>query len=195
VTLGRERDLASRSDLPPGPSGFLLALYTDYSGGRGYPRRIASPRCLSNALYLILFLSVRGRSSLASISARIPRSPQLLRGRHWRSGGPRPTCPWHTRSGRAPASLSEPPQLASMRGGAEEPVRQRRWAWKRNPPDHQPGWWTVPLPAPGRGSHGKKQVAFFTAVPLESLAFCENRCFPRGICSILRESLLFHRNL
>ncbi len=44
-----------------------------------------------------------------------------------------------------------------MRGGAEEPVRQRRWAWKRNPPDHQPGWWTVPLPAPGRGSHGKKE--------------------------------------
>ena len=72
----RERDLASRSDLPPGPSGFLLALYTDYSGGRGYPRRIASPRCLFNALYLIIvFVCLREILSRQLLRTHTQKSP------------------------------------------------------------------------------------------------------------------------
>ena len=38
------------------------------------------------------------------------------RGRHWWSGGPRPSCPWHIRSGQAPAPPFRPPHADTQAG-------------------------------------------------------------------------------
>ena len=55
-----------------------------------------------------------------SPSCQHPRTqtqePSAKRGRHWRSGGPRPTCPWHNRSDQAPAPPFRPPHADTTAG-------------------------------------------------------------------------------
>ena len=105
----------------------------------------------------ILNFHARGRPPHASNSARKPRSPQKLRGD---TGGAAALDPRALGTPGTAVPLRHHHNrclLATKRGGAEQPVRQRRRARKPNPPDHRPCRWKVWLPVPGRGSLAQKK--------------------------------------